>query len=251
MAAAASNPVPMADMLGHMARQLSSLTLQQKLTKKQNAVLLASERKARVDECVTKLSNPMSVRAVKLNFWVLHLVEDILAVLKPERVVLVPTDLVTMGAMEVAQVVILEEVTRLLQRDSEVHQVAKDSHLGWNLLPFLDEEETAYEERDSTRLIKTKEVETDEKAYMAFHVDTAKTAFHRVGGGRCGVGLGAGRGGEKGKGKGKGRGRGKSNLNGVNAGGVGKSSKPRNGGCHRCGGPHFVRECTVAIQKPA
>ena len=68
MAAAAPNPAPMAEMLGHMARQLSSLTLQQKLTKKQNAVLLASARKARVDECVTKLSNPMSVRAVKLNF---------------------------------------------------------------------------------------------------------------------------------------------------------------------------------------
>ena len=73
MAAAAPNPVPMAEMLGHMARQLSSLTLQQKLTKKQNTVLLASARKARVDECVTKLSNPMSVRAVKLKFRVLHM----------------------------------------------------------------------------------------------------------------------------------------------------------------------------------
>ena len=70
-----------------------------------------------------------------------------MAVLKPEGVVLVPTDLVTVGALIVAQFVLLDEVTRLLQRDSEVHQVAKDSHLGWSLVPFLDEEETAYEER--------------------------------------------------------------------------------------------------------
>ena len=69
--------------------------------------------------------------------------------------------------------------------------------------------------------------------------------------GRGGASAGTSCGGGKGKGKGKGRGKGKSTLNGVAAGGVGKSSKPRNGGCHRCGGPHFVRACTVAIQKPA
>ena len=84
MAADDPNTVPMVEMLGLMARQLCSLTLAQKLTKKQTSVLLASARKAKVDECVTKLSNPMSVRAVKLNYRVLHLVEDILAFLKPE-----------------------------------------------------------------------------------------------------------------------------------------------------------------------
>ena len=50
----------------------------------------------------------MSVRAVKLNYRVLHLLEDILYVLKPEGVVLVPTDLAKVGAMIVAQVVLLE-----------------------------------------------------------------------------------------------------------------------------------------------
>ena len=80
MAQAAPNTAPMVEMMTQMARQLSSLTLQQKLTKKQNAVLLASARKARVDESVSKLSNPMSVRAVKLNFRILFMVEDILSV---------------------------------------------------------------------------------------------------------------------------------------------------------------------------
>ena len=73
----APNTGPMVEMMTQMARQLSSLTIQQKLSKRQNAVLLASARKARVDESVSKLSNPMSVRAVKLNFRILFMVEDI------------------------------------------------------------------------------------------------------------------------------------------------------------------------------
>ena len=39
-------------------------------------------------------------------------------------------------------------------------------------------------------------------------------------------------------------------LHGVASGsGAGKVSKPRNSGCHRCGGPHFVRSCSVPLQK--
>ena len=176
----APNTGPMVEMMTQMARQLSSLTIQQKLSKRQNAVLLASARKARVDELVSKLSNPMSVRAVKLDFRILFMVENILSVFKPEGAALVPTCLETMHNVITAAVIVLEDIVRLLQRDLEVHQVAKDSHLGWNLLPFLDEEETAVEERDSTRLIKSKEVVSAKKTYMAYHVDRAKTASHRT-----------------------------------------------------------------------
>ena len=91
--------------------------------------------------------------------------------------ILVPTYLETMQNIVTAAVIILEEVVRLLQRDSEVHQLAKDSHLGWNLLPYmLDEEETAYEERDSSHMIKSKEMVTAKKAFMAYHIDRTKTA---------------------------------------------------------------------------
>ena len=64
---AKENPdtVPMAEMLGLMAKELRSLTLSQKTTKRENALLLAAARKAKVDEVVSRLSNPMSVRAVK------------------------------------------------------------------------------------------------------------------------------------------------------------------------------------------
>ena len=126
--------------------------------------------------------------------------------------------------------------------------MAKDCHLGWSLLLFLDEEESAYEEHDSTKIIKSKEVVLAEKAFMSYHLDKGKTAsFRGAGAGRgAAASRGAGR-----KGKGKGKGRGKSSLNSVSSGSVGKLSKPRTGGCHRCGGPHFVRACTVAVQKPA
>ena len=127
-----------------------------------------------MDEVVSRLSNPMFVRAVKLNFRILHLIEDIMSVLKPDGVVYVPTDLVQVGAVIVAQVVLLEEVTRLLLRDCEVHQVAKDSHLGWSLLPLLGEEETAYEERDSTKIIKSKEVNLTQIIPSQFLLTTYK-----------------------------------------------------------------------------
>ena len=44
--------------------------------------------------------------------------------------------------------------------------------MGWSLLPFLDEEETAYEERDSSKIIKSKDVVLAEKAFMSYHLWT-------------------------------------------------------------------------------
>ena len=93
---------------------------------------VAASCKATVADTLSKLSNPMSQRAVTLNYRVLHIIEDIMSVLKPNGAVYVPTSLVRAGAVILAQTVLLEEVTRIIQRDSEVHQIAKDSHMGWN-----------------------------------------------------------------------------------------------------------------------
>ena len=43
---------PMVQLMTQMSRQLSALNIQQAVTKKQNALLLVSVRKARVDETV-------------------------------------------------------------------------------------------------------------------------------------------------------------------------------------------------------
>ena len=96
-------------------------------------------------------------------------------------------------------------------------------------------------------MIKSKDIATAEKNDMSYTLDKSKTSnFHS---GCAGRGVSTSRG--RGKGKGKGKGRGKSPLNSVAGGAVGKASKPLTGGCHRCGGLHFVRACTVAVQKPA
>ena len=247
IAAATPDTAPMINMLEDMSAKLHSLSLDQRATKRENAMLVAASRKAKVAVTLSRLTNPMSQRAVTNNFRILHIIEDIMSVLKPNGQVLVPTNLDRAGATILAQTVLLEEISRILQRDSELHQIAKDSHVGWSLLPYLDEEETAVEERDSLRLIKSKDIATAEKNYMTYTLDKSKTStFSRGGAGR---GVSNTRG--KGKAKGKGKGRSKSSLNGVAGGSVAKASKPRSGGCHRCGGPHFVRACTVAVQKPA
>ena len=121
---------PMVEMFNTMAQELRSLSLAQKITKKENSLLLAASGKAKVGEVLSRLTNPMSQRAVTLNFRVLHILEDIMTVLKPNGVVYVSADLVQVGAVILAQTVLLEEITRIIQRDSEVHQIAKDSHIG-------------------------------------------------------------------------------------------------------------------------
>ena len=107
--------------------------------------------------------------------------------------------------------------------------------------------EQTEEQSDSSKLIKSRDIATAEKNYMTYTLDKSKTSNFRSGGAGRGVTNSRG----KGKGKGKGKGRGKSSLNSVAGGSVTKASKSRSGGCHRCGGPHFVRACTVAVQKPA
>ena len=213
---------PMIKMFEDMSQELHSLSLEQRATKRENAMLVAASRKAKVADSLSKLSNPMSQRAVTLNFRVLHIIEDIMSVLKPNGSVYVPTNLGRAGAVILAQTVLLEEITRIIQRDSEVHQIAKDSHIGWSLLPFLDEEETAYEERDSSRMITSRDIAKAEKNYT---LDKSKTSNFRSGGAGRGVSTSRGRG----KGKGKGKGRGKSTLNSVAGGSVGKASKPHTG----------------------
>ena len=106
-----------------MTNKISSMSIQQVNIKKQNSLLMAYSRKSQIEEAVGKLNNPMSIRSVKLNFKVLHLVQDLLSVFKPDSQPLVPVNLADMGEVAAADVLIMEEITRILLRDNEVHQV--------------------------------------------------------------------------------------------------------------------------------
>ena len=56
------------------------MSIQQVNIKKQNSLLMASSRKSQIEEAVGKLNNPMTIRLVKLNYKVFHLVQDLLSV---------------------------------------------------------------------------------------------------------------------------------------------------------------------------
>ena len=78
------DPAHMVEMFDAMAQELRSLSLAQKISKKENALLVAASRKAKVAEVLSKLTNP------------------IISVLKPDGVVYVPTNLVQAGAVILA-----------------------------------------------------------------------------------------------------------------------------------------------------
>ena len=250
VAAIDNDGAPMVSVLESMAAKINTLREDSRFTKLENKHLVIAARKAKLAALVGKLTNPMSIRAVTMNAKLDNMVQDLLSIIKSNGQLRVPVSFDDMTLLIESQVVVLEELSRLLLRDTEVHLITKESHIGWALLPFLDEEETAEEDKDSLKLIKTKTISDAEKAFMSFHVDKNKIYLHSKGAGSRG-GRG-GRGGVSTRGARKGRGgKGKANINQVSGGNIAKSSKPRSGGCHRCGGPHFVRSCTVAVQKPA
>ena len=174
------------------------MTLDNRFTKQENRQLLAAARKAKLAAMIAKLTNPMSIRAVTNNCKLNDMIQDLLSTLKSNGQLCVPVSLDRATILIEAQVIVLEEMSRLLLRDNEVHQIAKDSHIGWALLPYLDEEETATEEKDSLKLIKSKAISEAEKAYMSFNLDKNKTSsFNKGSGGRGGAST---RGARKGKG---------------------------------------------------
>ena len=70
---------PMINMFKDMSVRLHSLSLEQRATKRENAMLVAASRKAKVAATLSRLTNPMSQRAVTNNFRILHIIEDIMS----------------------------------------------------------------------------------------------------------------------------------------------------------------------------
>ena len=235
----------MHQLLNKLNTHLSTLSLTTDSLASQHRSLLAAERKGKVAEAVRGLTNPMSVRALHHNYKILHLVEDLLSVFSPNGVSLVITDVAVASDIISAASAVLIEISRLLRRENESHKVAQSSHLGWKVVQELDRKELVAEEVESNQILPAHKVRAAEKSLMSFHLDMAKTlSYSRGGGSRGGSSRGGGRGARSRRGSGK---KGKSSR--VDSGRVAKTGKPRSGGCHRCGGPHFVRACPKPIQK--
>ena len=77
---------PMVSVMSQFSKKISSLSVAQSSILVQNKLLIASERKSKVDLAVGKLANPISIRSVKTDFRIMHLVQDLLEVFKPNDV---------------------------------------------------------------------------------------------------------------------------------------------------------------------
>ena len=75
------------------------------MSKRENAMRLTAVRKAKVAATLSKLTNPMSQRAVTNNF--LHIIGNIMTIFKPNGQVLVPVNLDRAAATILAQTVLV------------------------------------------------------------------------------------------------------------------------------------------------
>ena len=122
-----TDSAPIITVLEGMVAKMDNLAMENKYTKQENRQLVAAARKAKLSALLAKLSNPMSIRAVTNNCKMNDMIQDILATLKSNGQLVVPVSIDRATALIQNQVIVLEEMSRLLLRDNEVHQITKDS----------------------------------------------------------------------------------------------------------------------------
>ena len=206
---------------------------------------LKVQRKVRLDTVLQPVTNPMFRRAISLD-----------ALLTPDGVVFV----VEAGQIALAQnlldnvVPLIKDVADMVTLDADLHLVALTSALGWKTVTHL-ELPNKKKEDGLVESFSSLEVHAAEKELLKYSEAMAKTKNHLMAGRGSSLRGGYSGGGsirDGGAGGGRGGG-GKANRKGSNkgAGGVGEGvsgghvDKPRRGGCHRCGGPHFERSCSA------
>ena len=235
----------MHDILTKLASGIGNIALaNQDLEQKQKALLVAS-RKHKMESFVKTLQNPMSVRAVRHIFKVGWLVDDLLEVFAPDSVPFVPTDLTSTTEIIAASVGVLQEMKRLLSRESEMHKIAQVSPLGWKTVAELDKKEVDSEELEEEKVVTSALVTSAENSFMSYTLALNKAKSFSQTSGKGGKG-GAARRPPKKKGS---RAPSNPSLGVQHNKSSGRVSKPRYGGCHRCGGPPFVRACPKPLVK--
>ena len=241
----------MHSMLKQLTSGLATMSLaQEQLSQKQKA-LVESDRKSKVEAAVRGVTNPMSIRNIRLNYRVLHLIDDLLEVFCPDGAQYVATNLTDVNDLIQAATTVLFEISRILKTENEKHVVAQSSHLGWRVVKELDKKDPDHDEMEESKLVSEAAVVQAERQFMSYQLDMQKTLnFTKAGHGGRGGGqrVAPRRGGSSGSARG-GKGRTSLKSMGLDTSKAGRVSKPRYGGCHRCGGPHFVRSCPKPLAK--
>ena len=216
---------------------------------REQVLLSKARREAEITATVNGFSNPMSKRAVEFTLRLDDSLDDVAAALSVGDVPLQasPDNLLQVNA---AIQLVLQAVGDMKARTEATrtkHMVAKISRFGWSFVSSIEDCEGKVGHIDVSTL------RAQEKAYLAHKRDVGdgandsddspkKGRWHNKNQskkqkkaaedlrGTSGGGVT----GSKGKGKGK-----------------GKKKGPPKKGCFRCGGPHYVGECTAPLSTPS
>ena len=151
---------------------------------------------------------------------------------------------------------LIKDVADMVTLDADLHLVSLNSVLGWKTVTHLELPNKKKQDQ-LVESFSSLEVHTAEKELLKYSEAMSKTKYHLMagwgsswrggysgGGSVRGVSACGGRGGGGG-------GKAKRKVSSKGAGGFGEVvsgghvDKPRRGGCHRCGGPYFVRSCSA------
>ena len=206
--------------------------------------LLKSKRERDIDVEVGLFPNPMSKRAVEHDLRMSDSVESIVQALVFNNTIIqaTPHNFVQINHCISLVLSSVQELRNRIISDKSKHLVAKTSPLGWRFVSSLEALE------GQVGHISMQQLRSQEKAFLA-HEQALNSApkVSGTGGASAGGGGGGGGGGKGGNNNNKKGGGGKGAINKTKKGKVGK---PKTGGCHRCGGGHFVRHCPKPVPVP-
>ena len=203
-----------------------------------------ARREAEITTTVNGFSNPMSKRAVEFTLRLDDSLDDVVQALSVDGVPLqaAPDNLLQVNAAIQLVLQAVQDMKSRTEATRTKHLVAKVSRFGWSFVSSIEDCEGRVGHIDVSTL------RAQEKAYVAHRRDVGdggadsedtpkKGRWHNKNQQRKKKAAddlkgtsGGGVSGAKGKGKGKAK----------------KKGPPKNG-CYRCGGPHYVGECTAPL----
>jgi len=211
---------------------------------REQVLLTKARREADITATVNGFSNPMSKRAVEFTLRLDDSLDDVVQALSVDGVPLqaAPDNLLQVNAAIQLVLQAVQDMKSRTEATRTKHLVAKVSRFGWSFVSSIEDCEGRVGHIDVSTL------RAQEKAYVAHRRDVGdggtdsedtpkKGRWHNKNQQRKKKAAedlkgtsGGGVSGAKGKGKGKAK----------------KKGPPKNG-CYRCGGPHYVGECTAPL----
>jgi hypothetical protein len=220
------------------ALTMGMLSLSLKNLTEQAAVLTHAKREQDVATKVGTHTNPMSKRAIEHDLRLLDCLEDIRTylIVDGSPVVVTPYNSDQVSQAIVLVLAMTETMKTKINANSDKHTIARISQLGWKLVSGIEELEG---DLGGISMVDLRAKETSHMKHIAAVATTTKSVVTSAGASK-GVNRWRKKKGQK-PGGSQNRNQGDSNLGKKMGGGIAK--KPKSGGCHRCGGAHFVRNC--------